>query len=85
MDGTVGLQERFKELVDKRDKLLNEKIQLETKVSVAKEDLKKEYELLKSEFNISSVEEAQDTLLSLEKEIGTKLNECEEYLKGFEV
>lgn len=84
MADILELQKKFKDLTDKRDKLSSEKIQLETKISVAKEDLKKDFQTLEVDFKVTTLEEAELALKTLEDEIDTKLVECEEFIKKFE-
>ena len=82
---TTDIQEKFKALVESKEKLSSEKIQLETKISVAKDELKTQYEALKKTYNVETLEEAESLLKKLESEITEKVTECEEFLKEFEV
>lgn len=77
-------QERFKELVEKRDKLSSEKIQLETRKSVAQAELEKQQTQLKEEFGVEDLDSAKALLAEFESEIDSGLTECEEFLKKFE-
>ena len=81
----VALQERFKSLVEKKDEISRKVIELKTKESVAQESLKSMMEKLKTEFNVESIEEAEALLKTMTEEVQGVVEECEAFLKEFEV
>lgn len=75
------IKERFDKLVEKRENLKTQIVQLETKIDSARESMEAIEKEWKEQFGISSYEEAKEKLDSMERDIDATLTKCETYLE----
>ena len=76
-------KERFEKLVSKRDALSSEKIQLETRGQMLKQEIQKTTEKLK-EFGVSTLQEASQKVQEMESALSKEMAEIEEALSKFD-
>lgn len=71
------LKKRYAELVSKRDELKTEKVRLESRLAVAKENQAKAMKELEDSFGVKTIEEAKELYQKKKEEIEAEINKCE--------
>lgn len=76
--------ERYQELKKKKDELEKKKIELSVRLEQMRKDYKEIISSLKSDFNVSSLDEAKDLKDKMEKELNDKCVELKLKLDRFD-
>ena len=76
---------RFKELKEKLEKLEKEKITLESRIDTLKSEYKIGLETMKTQYGVSTLDEAKNKLSEMKDQIDSKSKEFEEKLNKMEL
>jgi len=77
---SIEIKKRFDELVKKKEETKTQIVQIETRLQSTEESIKSIEADWKEKWDINSVEEAQQEVDRLSKEIDSIMSKCEAYL-----
>lgn len=78
------LKEKFDKVIKEKEALQSKKIELTTTKAICESEIEKLNKILKEEYNINSIEEAEVLLNSSKKEVEDILDKCESELNKYQ-